>query len=185
MDASTSLATHHDPPKLMMLVFGAVLLWIVMRCQRGGSVHFRRKLPCQYQRRNGHCKAQNIRGGARLCRADEPRHLREAVDLTTGRLLPQTLLPLQLPLNHLLPARSKPAIRVIVQPMRQQSDSPAENDPWKPEMVRGFQEIKDGEQHVRHHVNHGVPVKRQPRFHPPGRPSICDVVHAAISTCRS
>src|SRR5437763_575600 len=32
----------------MMLVFGVVLLWIVMRCQRGGSVHFRRKLPCQY-----------------------------------------------------------------------------------------------------------------------------------------
>jgi hypothetical protein len=46
-----------------MLVFGVVLLWIVMRCQRGGSVHFRRKLPCQYQRRNGHCKAQNVRGG--------------------------------------------------------------------------------------------------------------------------
>src|SRR6266581_3888301 len=48
------------PPELVMLAChaGAVQrrVWIVMRFDRSGSVHFRRKLPPQYLERSAICK---------------------------------------------------------------------------------------------------------------------------------
>src|SRR5580700_4133978 len=47
------------PTELMMLVGVVVLVRIVMRFERSGSVHFRRKLSFQYPEANHACKARN------------------------------------------------------------------------------------------------------------------------------
>jgi hypothetical protein len=44
-----------------MLVVGVVVVGIVVSFDGSGSVHFLRKLPFQYRKRNAHCKAQNRR----------------------------------------------------------------------------------------------------------------------------
>src|ERR1700704_5044240 len=46
------------PTELVMLVIGVVVVGIVMGFDGSGSVHFEKKLPCQYRKRNAHCKAQ-------------------------------------------------------------------------------------------------------------------------------
>jgi hypothetical protein len=50
------------PSELMMFVPGVVRVRIVMRFERSGSVHFRRKLLFQYREANPHCKARNSYG---------------------------------------------------------------------------------------------------------------------------
>jgi hypothetical protein len=58
------------PPELMMLVFGVVLLWMVMRFERSGTVHFKENLPPQYPDGSTICKARNLenQGSARVSR---------------------------------------------------------------------------------------------------------------------
>src|ERR1017187_1437195 len=47
------------PTELMLLVGGGAMVRIVMRFERSGCVHFRRKLSFQYPEPNRACKARN------------------------------------------------------------------------------------------------------------------------------